>query len=129
MAKGYSGPSAPGCVCCHSGPKEKYYCQACDHVCKAPLGVTVTCPGCREPMLNMGHRWRPGPKGDRFRHYPEGFKIRVRVSMSVYPPVFRTIILGGHGYRLQQRERPLWQPGGLKMRDSRGRIRSGRTMA
>jgi len=65
MAKGYFGASCMSCRCCHSGPKEKFYCKACDHVCKAPLGWTPKCPTCCEPMLNMGHRWRPGRKGKR----------------------------------------------------------------
>jgi hypothetical protein len=62
---GYWGPPAMGCRCCQSGPKEKYFCQPCDHVAKAPLGVRVLCPFCRGVMTNMGHRWRPGRKGKR----------------------------------------------------------------
>jgi hypothetical protein len=65
MAQGYWGPRAYGCVDCHSGPKEKFWCQPCDHVCKAPLGWDPHCPYCRQPMLNMGHRWRPGKRGKR----------------------------------------------------------------
>jgi hypothetical protein len=89
--KGYWGPPAMGCVCCHSGPKEKFWCQPCDHVCKAPLGWKPLCPFCRAPMTNMGHRWRPGKKGKRkatgtYRQYPDqgpswwqmpGTKLRV----------------------------------------------------
>lgn len=69
MARGYWGPGNSSCRCCHSGPKDKFYCPPCDHVCKAPLGGTPHCPHCREPMVNMGHRWRPARKGKRsMRH-------------------------------------------------------------
>jgi hypothetical protein len=64
---GYWGPPAISCRCCNSGPKEKYWCQPCDHVAKAPLGTRVLCPYCRKPMTNMGHKWRPGRKGKRNR--------------------------------------------------------------
>jgi hypothetical protein len=120
MAKGYAGASCQSCRCCHSGPKEKFYCEPCDHVCKAPLGWQVTCPTCREPMLNMGHRWRPGPKGDRMRHYPEGYRVHVREG-DVYPPKFRVVTVGGHGYKT--RPAPRWLASGTKLR-RRGRIRS-----
>lgn len=63
--RGYWGRDPGSCRDCHSGPKEKFWCQACDHVCKAPVGGTPHCPHCRKPMLNMGHRWRPGKKGKR----------------------------------------------------------------
>lgn len=67
MARGYWGPRNIAGRCCHPGPKDKFWCQACDHVAKAPLGATPHCPFCRNPMLNMGHRWRPGKKGRRGR--------------------------------------------------------------
>jgi hypothetical protein len=53
------------CRCCHSGPKEKFQCPRCAHVCKAPIGWDVTCPLCRVQMINMGHRWRPVKKRKR----------------------------------------------------------------
>jgi hypothetical protein len=65
MAQGYWGHDVPVCRCCHSGPKDKFWCRSCDHVAKAPSGGTPHCPYCREPMLDMGHRWRPGKKGQR----------------------------------------------------------------
>lgn len=66
MSQGYWAPTYwQGCPCCHSGAKDKFYCQPCDHVCKAPIGWDPHCPYCRAPMLNMGHRWRPGKKGKR----------------------------------------------------------------
>jgi hypothetical protein len=65
MARGYWGPSCWSCRCCHSGPKEKFWCQPCDHVCKAPTGHAPHCPYCQQKMTNMGHRWRPGRKGKR----------------------------------------------------------------
>jgi hypothetical protein len=63
--RGYWGPSCESCRCCHSGPKEKFWCQACDNVKKAPNGSRPLCQYCRQPMENMGHRWRPGKKGKR----------------------------------------------------------------
>jgi hypothetical protein len=65
VSQGYWGSDWPSCRCCHSGPKEKYWCRECDHVCKAPLAWTPLCPRCRQKMENMGHRWRPGKKGKR----------------------------------------------------------------
>lgn len=126
MAKGYWGPPTMGCICCHSGPKEKFWCETCDHVCKAPNGWTPKCPTCGVKMLNMGHRWRPGPKGDRFRHYPEGYRVSVRAADSGgYPPLFETRVFGARGYHPQQAERPAWRPSGTKLRAG-GKIRSWR---
>ena len=63
--KGYWGSGITSCRDCHSGPKDKFWCPPCDHVAKAPAGGTPHCPFCRQPMLDMGHRWRPGKKGRR----------------------------------------------------------------
>jgi hypothetical protein len=41
----------------------KYWCEACDLVFKAREGAL--CPSCREPMRNMGPKWRVGKKGHR----------------------------------------------------------------
>jgi hypothetical protein len=67
MAQGYwsRSVSGGGCRCSKSGPKQKYYCPADDHVAKAPWGSRPHCPACREPMLPMGDKWRPGKKGRR----------------------------------------------------------------
>jgi hypothetical protein len=63
--RGYWGPRNISCICCHSGPKEKFWCRSCDHVIKAPLGWSPRCPFCRQPMENMGHKWPVGKKGKR----------------------------------------------------------------
>jgi hypothetical protein len=51
------------CPCCSSGPKSKFLCTECLHVCKAPNRGAPLCPACRTPMRNMGQRWRPAKKG------------------------------------------------------------------
>lgn len=65
MAHGYWGAPSLGCRCCSSGPKGKFWCRSCDHVCKAPNGSSPHCPLCRKPMLAMGQKWRPARKGKR----------------------------------------------------------------
>ncbi len=55
----------PACPCCSSGPKSKFICEECLHVCKAPNRGAPLCPACRTPMRNMGQRWRPARKGKR----------------------------------------------------------------
>jgi|SRR6185437_2533220 len=77
MAKGYWGPASTSCICCSSGPKAKFLCETCLHVCKAPKGGNPHCPECRTEMRNMGQRWRPSKKSKRtmpeireFRWYP-----------------------------------------------------------
>lgn len=66
MAHGYIGSTRPYfCRCCKSGPKQKFFCQPCDHVVKAPWAGSPVCPTCRKPMLAMGDKWRPGKKGSR----------------------------------------------------------------
>jgi hypothetical protein len=73
---GYWGYHFQGCRCCKSGPKQKFACAACDHVCKAPWDDFVPrCPFCREPMVAMGHRWRPGKKGRRVIPPPRRHRI------------------------------------------------------
>ena len=41
----------------------KFWCQPCDYVTKARR--SATCPRCKEPMRNMGSKWRVGRKGHR----------------------------------------------------------------
>ena len=67
MARGYSGKDPNTCRCCRSGPKQKFWCEACDNVKKGTYDGTPICQFCREPMTAMGHRWRPGKKGSRGR--------------------------------------------------------------
>lgn len=43
--------------------RSKFWCESCDYVTKS-LGSAV-CPLCREPMRNMGPKWRVGKKGHR----------------------------------------------------------------
>jgi hypothetical protein len=86
--KGYWGPRNLGCRCCHSGPKEKFWCQSCDHVAKAPVGWRPACPFCCQPMTGMGHRWRPGRKGRRgtpadLRHASQPVAINWRESVAL----------------------------------------------
>jgi len=47
-----------------AGARDKYYCEACDNVKKAP-GSRPLCQFCREPMRNMGKKWPVGRKGHR----------------------------------------------------------------
>ncbi len=51
----------------------KYWCRSCDHVAKS-AGAT-TCPFCRQPMRNMGPKWRVGKKGHRvdWQENPYGY--------------------------------------------------------
>jgi len=70
MAEGYWGPGWNGCRCCHSGPKAKFLCLECGHVCKAPDGGSPRCPFGHGPMQAMGQKWRPGPKRNRSRIRP-----------------------------------------------------------
>ena len=63
MAKGYHGPPRPFfCRCCKSGPKAKFCCQICGHICKAPWEAHPRCPGCQVDMVCMGDKWRPERK-------------------------------------------------------------------
>jgi hypothetical protein len=66
MARGYIGPTRPSfCRCCVSGPKSKFVCEKCLHVCKAPHGGAPHCPHCRIVMRDMGDKWRPAPRRQR----------------------------------------------------------------
>lgn len=68
MAKGYVrfGESRPcQCRCSYSGPKAKFLCEACLHVCKAPWDGSPHCPAGHGPMRNMGDKWRPPRKAKR----------------------------------------------------------------
>lgn len=66
MAKGYWEQSYwPSCPCCSSGPKAKFICAECLHVCKAPKSWTPHCPKGHGEMINMGQRWRPAKKNKR----------------------------------------------------------------
>ena len=49
-------------MCSKSGPKAKFCCPTCGHVCKAPWEGSPVCPRCRIPMVNMGDKWRPMKK-------------------------------------------------------------------
>lgn len=64
MSRGYvrSGDSRPcACRCSYSGPKAKFLCEACLHVCKAPWDGSPSCPAGHGVMRNMGDKWRPPP--------------------------------------------------------------------
>jgi hypothetical protein len=74
--------------------KVKWWCEKCDHVAKS--NGKPRCPTCREPMRWMGKVWKPGPKGNRFKHYPEGYRL---TRYSGYGLVYITETLGGHGYQ------------------------------
>lgn len=60
MAEGYWSKSWwRSCRDCKSGPKAKFCCEICGHVCKAPWEGSPVCPGCQLPMVCMGDKWRP----------------------------------------------------------------------
>lgn len=65
MAKGYWGPPSTSCICCSSGPKSKFICGECLHVCKAPNAGHPHCPQGHGEMIYMGQRWRPAKKSKR----------------------------------------------------------------
>lgn len=66
MAHGYIGSTFPTyCRCCRSGPKSKFLCEKCLHVCKAPNNGTPYCPAGHGAMRDMGDKWRPPKKGKR----------------------------------------------------------------
>lgn len=65
MARGYWGPTNTSCPCCSSGPKAKFLCGECLHVCKAPKNWSPSCPSGHGEMINMGQRWRPAKKSKR----------------------------------------------------------------
>lgn len=68
MARGYIkfGESRPCmCRCSYSGPKAKFLCEDCLHVCKAPHDGHPLCPAGHGPMRYMGDKWRPAKKGKR----------------------------------------------------------------
>jgi hypothetical protein len=109
--------------------RHKFWCETCDFVCKARPGSNPLCPHCSRPgadvsMTHMGTIWKPGPKGDRMRHYPEGFR---QYTIVHYPGGYRyeRRVIGGHGYHRDQPAGPRWRPAGEKLR-VRGRIRSWR---
>lgn len=70
MAKGYWGPPSTSCICCSSGPKAKFICLECLHVCKAPKDGNPSCPAGHGEMKNMGQRWRPAKKSKRTKPEP-----------------------------------------------------------
>lgn len=85
MAQGYWQPGASReffCRCCKSGAKQKYFCMACDHVIKAPWSGSPLCPFCRQPMLAMGDKWRPGRKGRRSLEHSHQSPARLGPRMS-----------------------------------------------
>lgn len=69
MARGYWAPTwAQFCRCSRSGPKAKFLCETCQHVCKAPFEggpPGPSCPAGHGPMTNMGDKWRPAKKRKR----------------------------------------------------------------
>jgi len=69
VAHGYVGPGINAfCRCCRSGPKSKFLCETCLHVCKAPhlgFGGGPRCPAGHGLMRDMGDKWRPAKKARR----------------------------------------------------------------
>lgn len=67
MAKGYWGPPNLGCPCCSSGPKSKFLCEACLHVCKAPQERQPALPGRARGDAEHGPALAPGEEGQADR--------------------------------------------------------------
>jgi hypothetical protein len=107
--------------------RHKYWCEACDFVCKAsPYGHPL-CPHCSKPgaavrMTAMGRIWKPGPKGSRMRHYPEGFRLYESGGRDTGGyMIWKARIVGAQGYHQQQAALPprAWsqrRPGDGKLR-------------
>ena len=47
------------CRDCKSGPKAKFCCRVCGHVCKAPWDYHPCCPQGHGALVCMGDKWRP----------------------------------------------------------------------
>lgn len=110
----------------------KFWCQPCDVVCKGRPGVRTLCPHCGNKMLAMGVVWKPGPKGNRLKHYPEGYRLSVIVHDRTHPwgYYYKTVTIGGSDYqRATDYHANRWIPEGTKLRNRKGRIRSRRNVA
>lgn len=44
--------------------KSNYVCTACRMSRKESWGATVKCPKCKQPMFNLGKKWRVPPRID-----------------------------------------------------------------